>query len=138
MREINIAMAVIEQEGVYHLQLRNGDKRIGAAGLIGCFGGKIETGETAIDAVCRELAEETNLYFSKEQVNELGFVHVRSDHNLEEVQVNACAFLVKLNAGTQVIAKEGHLISLRKNELRKNIKKMTPGTQACFEKFIEL
>lgn len=57
MREVHIAMCLIRQEDHYLLQHRLGDAMIGAAGLIGCFGGKIEDNETPEQAVCRELYE---------------------------------------------------------------------------------
>lgn len=61
MNHIEVAIVFILKEGRYLLQLRGNDPYKGAAGLIGGFGGKIEPGETAIQAAKRELEEETTL-----------------------------------------------------------------------------
>lgn len=55
------AHAILLVNGRYALQLRDAGARV-AAGTWGFFGGKIEPGEAPIEAVCREIAEELELY----------------------------------------------------------------------------
>jgi 8-oxo-dGTP pyrophosphatase MutT (NUDIX family) len=62
LREIAVAILVLP-DGRYVLQRRTYDAPI-APGLLGLFGGHIEAGETPLEAICRELAEETSLDIS--------------------------------------------------------------------------
>lgn len=92
MRQLEIVIAVLQQGEHYLLQLRNGGPQIGAAGLLGFFGGKLEPPETPLAAICRELCEETNLRPEAHQMRALGHVKVISDHRLEPVAVHAHVF----------------------------------------------
>lgn len=51
-------LAVLLAEGRYVLQLRDDKPNIDAPGVWGLFGGRIEAGEKASDAVVREVREE--------------------------------------------------------------------------------
>ncbi len=137
MRELNIALGVIEQGDHYILQLRNGDPKIGAVGLIGCYGGKIETDEAAIDAVCRELSEETNLRPQSHEVRFLDIIHVISDRDNESVKIHAHVFHVPIEEDTVIETREGELVMMNYSEVMSSLDKMTPGTRACFERLIE-
>lgn len=136
MREMHIAMCLIEQDGFYLLQRRLGDPKIGAAGLIGCFGGKIEANESADHAICRELSEETNLRVNESDIVEIGKVSVVSDNNHEPVSVFATVFHTTLDSEMVVEEKEGILVRVPKNKLKFYIKDMTPATKACFEQLV--
>lgn len=136
MRELQIVMAVIEQDGLFHLQFRDGPKRIGAAGLIGCFGGKIELGESPLQAICREIGEETNLQATETDFTRLGEVNVVADNNLEPVQIHSEVFRLIVPTGIKVEAKEGALVSLTVSEAKAKLATMTPGTRAVFKQFI--
>ncbi|MBP7837421.1 NUDIX domain-containing protein [Candidatus Saccharibacteria bacterium] len=136
MRHLHVATAIIRKDNIYYFQLRNGNASIGAAGLIGSFGGKIEPGETAAQAVCREISEETSLSLSAERFKYLGNVDVVSDHNNETVSVKLEVF--ELDLGTETLeAKEGELVPFLVEELEKNVDQLTSGTRACFKKFIQ-
>lgn len=136
MRRLEIALCVIRQGGSYLLQFRNGDPKIGGAGLVGFFGGKINEGEEALFAVCRELSEETSLTPRAEDIRELGRVEVISDHQLEEVQVFAHVFHLPVDEALGVTAHEGELIRWVHNEALENRHRMTTGTRAIFEQIL--
>lgn len=135
MRELIIALGLIQQGDNYLLQLRDGDPKIGAAGLIGCFGGKIEDGESPAEAICRELAEETSLTPMLEDAEELGLVEVISDHQLEPVQVKGHSFRIVI--GEKLLeAKEGKVVTIHQSNIGERLNEMTPGTRAVFKAFI--
>jgi 8-oxo-dGTP pyrophosphatase MutT (NUDIX family) len=136
MREMVIALSLIEQDDNFLLQLRGENPMIGGAGLIGCFGGKLEHGESALAAVCREVAEETTHRPTEEDFTVVGSVEVVSDHKLETVKVYGHVFRLLLGNDVALTAKEGELVALPKNEIPKYLDKMTTGTRACFEQFI--
>jgi 8-oxo-dGTP pyrophosphatase MutT (NUDIX family) len=138
MRKINIAILLIKQGDKYLLQLRDGDAKIGAAGLIGGFGGKIESGEAPKAAAVREIAEETSLDPTDANVSEVGLVNVESDHKNEPVQVKAHIFIVEADAGAKIDAKEGKMVSMTKEEAKSRIKELTPATKQAFKEFIWL
>lgn len=60
------AHAILIVNGRYALQLRDAGARVGA-GTWGFFGGRMEPGEAPIEAVCREIAEELELYLDTPQ-----------------------------------------------------------------------
>ncbi len=134
MRKLTIAMAVIEQAEEYLLQLRSGDPAIGSAGLKGCFGGKVEEGEKPLDAVCRELAEETSLTgLGPKNVRYLGSYDVVSDHKLEMVEVHAEVFGLQLESEIVVRAHEGMLVRMTLQDILEDKASLTPATRAYFE-----
>jgi 8-oxo-dGTP pyrophosphatase MutT (NUDIX family) len=135
MREVNIAMALITQLGTYHLQRRTGPKEIGAAGLVGCFGGKIDDGESAKEAIARELPEETNITVEPENLKWLENFSVRSDHQNELVKVNVNVYGVLLPHGFKVSAKEGELVSWKQGEIIANENTLTPATKEFFKRY---
>jgi len=136
MRQLDIGLGLICQEGAYLLQRRRSDPKIGAAGLIGVFGGKVESGETALEATCRELGEETNLVLSPEEFTHLGEVEILSDHQLEPVQVHATVYCVTVSKMKVVKAKEGTLVLLTKQEALAKSDELSAATRACFEQLI--
>jgi len=137
MRTLEIAIGLIEQGNEYILQRRDSRAHIGAAGLIGCFGGQIKTeeGESPIMAVARELAEETNLTGS-ESWNYLGPVSVTSDRNSKIVKIEAEVFRCELPQKQVVVAKDGQVVRIRKDEAYKRIHEYTPATKVLFEQLI--
>lgn len=136
MRQMVIALGLIEQGDHFILQLRGDNPMIGGAGLIGCFGGKVEEGETPRAAVCREISEETTHVSGEDQFSTLGSVEVISDHKMETVQIVGHVFHLRLPDTAEIVAKEGQLVRLLKKDIEKYLDKMTAGTRACFEKFI--
>lgn len=136
MREVVIALGLIEQGDNYLLQLRGLNPQIGAAGMIGCFGGKIENDESPKSAVCRELAEETTLIADIENFEEIGLVRVVSDHKLEQVKVLGHGFKISVSPDMLIEAKEGEIISIARSDIPDRLHEMTPGTRAIFEQYI--
>ena len=57
---VEVALAVLEWEGQWLVQLRDDAPGIVAPGLWGLFGGHLDPGESAPEAVRRELLEEIN------------------------------------------------------------------------------
>lgn len=137
MRQLNVAVVFIVKEGIYFLQLRDKDPHKGAAGLIGCFGGKIEPGEDALHAAHRELQEETSLRILSSRLMPLGAITVVSDYKLETMNVHITAFLLELESNEAITAAEGEIIELSKRKALALAEKLTPGTLACFKALIK-
>jgi 8-oxo-dGTP pyrophosphatase MutT (NUDIX family) len=135
MREVDIAMALITQIDTYHLQDRTGPKEIGAAGLVGCFGGKIKEGETPLEAIARELPEETNITVSPNDLRPMDEFTVDSDHQNEAVKVNVKVFGLLLPYGLKVHAKEGKLVSWQQEDITANEERLTPATKELFRRY---
>lgn len=137
MRQVHIVMGLLQQGDDYLLQLRNGDARIGAAGLVGCFGGKVNADEALEDAVARELGEETTCTIEPTQWKLLGKVKVLSDHLHEPVEVHATAFHHLLGKDADVVAKEGELIRWTLEAVMERIEQLTPATRAMFMELLQ-
>lgn len=133
MREVHIALGLIQQGDKYLLQLRDGDAKIGAAGLIGCFGGKINEGDEPAVTFCREIFEETTLKPRPSEVKKIGMVKVRSDHNLEPVKVTGHVYHWHAPGTDQPKIKKGQLVIMTKKEALANLNQFTPATRAIFE-----
>lgn len=118
------------------LQLRTGEAKIGGAGLIGCFGGKIDKNEDPIDTFCREIVEETSLQPKPHEVKRLGIVKVESDHRLEPVRVTGHVFHWELKGNKRPKINEGELVLMTRAEALANLDKFTTGTRAVFEELI--
>ena len=136
MRQMQVAFGFIKQSDKYLLQLRNGDPRIGGAGLIGNFGGKINDGEEPSATFCREVSEEVGLEPSPGDVRKLGMVKVISDHNLEPVEIIGHVFHWDLYDSKTPKIKEGKLVKMTLKEAMSNLDKMTTGTRAAFEELL--
>lgn len=136
MRSLDVSICVIKQGDTYLLQQRDADPAIGAAGLIGAFGGKVESSETAIAAACRELAEETTVVCGESDLIELGQFDVQSDYKLEQVLVRISAYQLDIDPGDAVVAKEGDVVALTLEEAMNSLDAMTPATKTCFETII--
>ncbi|GAC1387826.1 MAG: hypothetical protein NVS1B7_2490 [Candidatus Saccharimonadales bacterium] len=133
---MNIVLALLEQNGHYLLQRRDSNVQKGAAGLVGCFGGKIELNESPVQAMVRELHEETSYMPEATTLLYIGEVHVTSDHIGKPVQVDAKIFTTIIPAGIELLAKDGTLVRLLKDEARLYLPHMTPATHALFKAFI--
>ena len=136
MRSLSVAFGLIQHADTYPLQLREGSPEIGAVNLLGCFGGKIEVNETAVQAVSRELAEETTLVSDPEDWEYLGDIEVISDHKLEQVKILGEVFKIVVDQSQKIQAKEGKLVCITKAEAMQQLDKMTPGTKKVFERFV--
>jgi len=136
MRKLHIALCLIEQDGKYLMQLRDGDPKIGGAGLVGFFGGKIEDGETPAQAAHREMGEETTHVSKPQDFSFVGEVNVISDHKLELVEVKAHVHKIVIDAATKLEAAEGKLVSMTLQEVKDSLDQLTTGTRAYFESFI--
>jgi 8-oxo-dGTP pyrophosphatase MutT (NUDIX family) len=135
MQELTIAMALIEQGDTYLLQRRLTDSGIGA-GLLGCFGGKIEPGETPVAAIARELSEETTLNQPKAAFSELGLVEVDYHHQGQQTAIHGYSFKLVVDSEVAVEALEGGIVAMKQDDIEANLSQMTPGTQALFEQFV--
>ena len=138
MRELSISIGVIHQGRRYVLQRRIDDPRIGAAGLIGAFGGKIDPGETAEMAVSRELSEETTLRLGDMTYRRVMKYDVVSDDQQEVVKVHVEAFDIDVQETVEIRAKEGTIVYLNEQNAREMLGDMTPATRYYFENHKEL
>lgn len=136
MREIEVSIGFIQQNDTYLLQRRVGDRSKGASGLIGAFGGQVEQQESPLEAVCRELREETSLSPSTEDFKYLGDVEVISDRDHNPVKIMAHAFSLVVDPKTSVKALEGEIVRYSREEAGQESEGLTPATRAAFEKFL--
>jgi 8-oxo-dGTP pyrophosphatase MutT (NUDIX family) len=131
-----IVMALIGQGDNYVLQRRDINPNIGAAGLVGCFGGKIEEGETPQEAAAREISEETNLRPKPEDLSFIGEVNVASDRNGQPIQVNSQVFRLTVDPSAEIVAADGERVLYAKDNAGSHLSEMTPATRATFKQFI--
>lgn len=136
MRELEVSIGIIQQGDDYLLQQRPNNPAIGAAGLIGAYGGMIEAGETPLEAVCRELSEETSLSPVPEDFKHLGTVEVTADRNNEPVRIMATVFRMIIAPGSEVISNDGRLVRMTRTETDAAGHRLTPATKAAFEQLI--
>jgi 8-oxo-dGTP pyrophosphatase MutT (NUDIX family) len=132
MRKLEIALAMLRQGDDYLLQQRGNIPEIGGAGLIGCFGGKIESNETPAHAVAREVKEEVSIDIETLIFQRIGRVKVISDHKLEAVSVTAEVYLAQVPTDANVSAKEGELVRLPLDQIQSQMSFMTTGTRQAF------
>lgn len=142
MKSLEVAMIVIKQDEKFVLQVRGEDPAIGASGLIGFFGGKLDIikygrKETYEEAAYRELGEEVYIDAPvKGQLKELGRIAVVSDFKLETVRIEAVAYELILDENVVVQPLEGGLVYMTRDEVLQNTHRLTPGTRAGFEELI--
>ena len=136
MARVEVSIGFIRRDGTYLMQRRPNSKTVGAAGLIGLFGGTIEQGETPIEAVCRELGEETSLELSPEDFSYLGHVSVTAYKADQPLAVEAEVFLTEVPTNCEVVALEGELIDMSRDEARARVAELSPATVAAFEQFL--
>lgn len=136
MENLRVSIGIIEQGGEYFLQRRGNNPVIGAAGLIGAFGGKIEPNEKPIEAVCREIAEETSLTPEMDDFIYLGNVEVISDIRNLPIKIDAHVYQLTIDLDLEVIAREGEVVRLTAIEVLERSELLTPATKAAFEQFI--
>ena len=136
MRHMDVSIGFIQQGDTYILQLRSGDPKKGASGLIGAFGGKIEGGESPLEAVCRELGEETSLKPSTEDFKYLGDVDVTADRDHKPVQIMARVFRLIIPIDEAITAREGDLVRMTETQALESKESLTPAPRAAFEQLI--
>lgn len=141
MKLLEVAMIVIKQDEKFVLQVRGDDPNIGASGLIGFFGGKVEIKygrkETYEEAAYRELSEEVFIDASvKGKLVELGKIAVESDFKLERVRIEAVAFELFLDEKVAIKPIEGGLVYMTRDEALYNQNRLTPATKTGFNELI--
>jgi 8-oxo-dGTP pyrophosphatase MutT (NUDIX family) len=136
MRRIEISIGFLEQDGAYLLQRRAPHAALGAAGLTGAFGGQIELGESPLEAVCREVGEETSLNPSTEDFRYLGALEVISDRDHEPVQICAEVYIHAVPANISVKAFDGELVRITRAEADLNPDSFTPATKEAFRMYL--
>ena len=136
MQSMEVSIGFIEQDEAYLLQLRPNNPAIGAAGLIGAFGGRIEPGETSVEAVCRELSEETSLRPSTEDFSYLGRVEVTAFKQQEPIHVIADVFKIVIDTAESVMATDGDIVRITKQKVGDESERLTPATRAAFEQLL--
>jgi ADP-ribose pyrophosphatase YjhB (NUDIX family) len=136
MRQLRVSLGLIQKGEDYFLQLRGNDPAIGAAGLIGTFGGKIKLGEEPDEAVSREIGEETSLNTEPNDFAFIGDITVVSDYQNETTEIVASVFSLPLPGDTAVIAKEGELVIMTKEAALRDRHRLTPATRVVFEELI--
>ena len=136
MERMEVSIGFIEQGETYLLQLRPNVSTIGAAGLIGAFGGRIELGESPVEAVCRELTEETSLRPSTEDFSYLGTVEVTAYRQQQPLRVTANVFQIGIAPTENVSATDGEVVRITRQQADEQSDQLTPATRAAFEQFL--
>lgn len=131
-------MVIIRRGDTFILQRRPLDPNIGAAGLIGCFGGKKEKDESDEAAAYRELLEELDIHtdHSTIKLTYMTHVSVESDYQQSVAIVNAAIFELILEESTDVQAKEGELVVMTLEDIKRDIASLTPATREAFNYLI--
>jgi 8-oxo-dGTP pyrophosphatase MutT (NUDIX family) len=137
MKQMHVVMALIKQDDEYLLQHRTGPAAIGAAGLIGCFGGKIEESEKTEAALLREISEETTLSPKIEDLEYFDSVNVESDWQGQPIKVKADVFSIAIDASAKIDAKEGQMVKMSLQEAKSRLDDLTPATRELFKSIEE-
>ena len=136
MERMEVSIGFIEQGETYLLQLRPNVSTIGAAGLIGAFGGRIEPGESPVEAVCRELSEETSLKPSTEDFSYLGTVVVTAYRQQQPLHITANVYRIITDPTEKVTAFDGEVVRMTRQQVDERADQLTPATRAAFEQFL--
>lgn len=131
-------MVIIKRGGTFILQRRPLDPNIGAAGLIGCFGGKKEQGESDEAAAHRELLEELDIHVDHTflKLRYMTHVSVESDYQQSVATIHAAIFELILEESVEVQAKEGELAEMTLASIKKDNASLTPATREAFNYLI--
>lgn len=133
---MEVSIGFIKQDETYLLQQRPDIPTIGAAGLVGAFGGRIEPGESPVEAVCRELSEETSLKPSTDDFNYLGTLEVTAYKQHEPLEVRVNVFQIDIKPVENVKAIDGEVVRMTRPQADERINQLTPATKAAFEQFL--
>lgn len=136
MEHVEVSIGFLQSGETYLLQRRPAEPRIGAAGLIGAFGGKVEPGESPVDAVAREIGEETTLCPSTQDCKPNGVVLVDSDLDSKSIAVTANVYTILVDRIDTIHALEGDTVSLTKAEALMVSDQLTSATKAAFEQLL--
>ena len=136
MERMEVSIGFIKQGEAYLLQLRPNVSTIGAAGLIGAFGGRIEPGESPVEAVCRELGEETSLKPSTEDFSYLGTVEVTAYRQQQPLHITANVFRTAAEPTEKIVAFDGEVVRMTRQQAAEQADRLTPATRAAFEQFL--
>lgn len=136
MEDMHIAISLIVQDGHYLFQQRGIGDNIGSPGKIGCFGGKVEEGETATQAVCREINEETTLVSKPEGFHAIGSLTIRDSLRGVTYDIHVDAFRIEVPTDVRLEAREGGLVRVSFSQAGGILHKMTPATKQLFEQYV--
>lgn len=121
------AALLIGDCGQFLFQLRDNIPHILYPGMLGLFGGHIEKDEAPIDAVVREVHEETGHLASQEDFHPL----LNCALPLPSGEpINESVFLLRNVPTTKLIVTEGTLFPASAEDIPNLLHRMTPGT-AC-------
>jgi 8-oxo-dGTP pyrophosphatase MutT (NUDIX family) len=127
VQHFEIVMVLVRLGDVYFLQLRTGANQSGAIGKIGTFGGEIEDGEQAVEAACRELAEESTLVVEAGRMKFVAELNVESEKYGKPATVHAMVYEVVITDERDIDAREGELVRLSFEELREQELGLSPA-----------
>lgn len=97
----NVAGIILKKEGRFLLQLRDNKKEILNPNMWAFFGGGVEKGEEPIEGVIREVKEELNLDFKKEELRYITrFYLPKKRFHLYEAEINKEIQELELNEGS--------------------------------------
>lgn len=129
--KLEVAIAMLRQNDTYLLQRRTMSQRsLGGAVLIGCFGGKRNPQETYLQAIVREIGEETNLSLEPGQYTCIDHVDVPADATTGSQAVHGEVYAADVPAAFQVVAYDGELVRMGLQEMYENRDQLAPVTRA--------
>ncbi len=134
MRQVEISIAILDHPDGLVMQRR--PSNMGAGGKLGCFGGKLDEGESPLESIVREIIEETTLDLGSSDFTHHGQVEVISDNKGQIVEVLAHVFVAACQ-GKVEIRDEGELVHLPKHEYSMNRHQLTSATLAALDMLIE-
>lgn len=138
MKTLEVSMTIIKRGDTFVLQRRPVDPNIGASGLIGCFGGKREQGETAEDAAYRELFEELDIQTDHDSIDlkHIDDITVESDYQMSSITANVAVFYLEVANDVVLQAKEGDIEELTLEEVKRDVYLFSPATGEAFKNLI--
>ena len=92
------------ERGVRQVLLGRKKTGLGLGNIVG-LGGKIEQGETPLEAIVREIEEESSLIVDPAHVNEVGFIRYAFPHR-ENWSQDSTVFVVESFSGTPIESDE--------------------------------
>lgn len=126
LRHIHTASAVLIGDcGRLLFQQRDAIPHILYPGMIGLFGGHIDDGETALEAVRREVEEETGIAAPADRFEPLVQCCIRHD---ADRHLTDTTFLLRDVPTDCLVITEGVLLPLALDDLPNHLPRMTPVT----------
>lgn len=125
---------LVERDGTLLLQRRDDNPMISYPNRISIFGGHVEQGEAFLDAVQREIHEETGLNLPPERF--LPLVQINNSYPTGLTLLGAFYVIMGIDQADLKIT-EGALIAIKRDEIGRYFDQFVPTTCFVISKFID-